>query len=80
MYYSLTFIIGGIKKNTWADWRLIPDTPPSIPPPEPNLNYVDIPTRIQLEEAITKYSPTMVFCEHESAFVRNIATVRVELK
>ncbi|MBQ1465761.1 MAG: ABC-F family ATP-binding cassette domain-containing protein [Eubacteriaceae bacterium] len=44
------------------------------------LNYVDIPTRIQLEEAIMKYSPTMVFCEHESAFVRNIATVRVELK
>jgi hypothetical protein len=45
MYYSLTFNIGGVKKNTWADWRLIPDTPPSIPPPEPNLNYVDIPGR-----------------------------------
>ena len=43
------------------------------------LNYVDIPTRIQLEEAILKYSPTMVFCEHESAFVRNIATSVLEL-
>ena len=45
MYYSLTFEIGGVQKNTWADWRLVPDTPPSIPMPEINLNYVDIPGR-----------------------------------
>ncbi len=45
MYYSLTFTIGGVQKNTWADWRLIPETPPMVPPPEPNLNYVDIPGR-----------------------------------
>lgn len=45
MYYSLTFTINGVQKNTWADWGLIPETPPMIPPPEPNLNYVDIPGR-----------------------------------
>lgn len=45
MYYSLTFETGGVQKNTWADWCLIPDTPPSIPMPELNTNYVDIPGR-----------------------------------
>lgn len=45
MYYSLTFNIGGVQKNTWADWRMVPDTPPSIPMPELNTNYVDIPGR-----------------------------------
>ena len=42
MYYSLTF--GGVK-NTWTDWKLIPSTPPMVPPPEPNTNLVDIPGR-----------------------------------
>lgn len=45
MYYSLTFTINGVEKNTWADWGMIPETPPMIPAPEPNLNYVDIPGR-----------------------------------
>lgn len=45
MYYSLTFEINGVRKNTWADWRLIPDTPPALPMPEVNTNYVDIPGR-----------------------------------
>lgn len=42
MYYSLTF---GGEKNTWDDWGLIPTTPPMVPPPEPNVNMVDIPGR-----------------------------------
>lgn len=45
MIYAVTFQISGVKKNTWADWRLVPDTPPMIPPPEMNTNYVDIPGR-----------------------------------
>lgn len=45
MYYSVTFIIDGVEKNTWDDWKMIPNTPPMIPPPEPNLSYVDIPGR-----------------------------------
>ncbi|MBO4360521.1 MAG: ABC-F family ATP-binding cassette domain-containing protein [Eubacteriaceae bacterium] len=43
------------------------------------LNYVDIPTRVQLEDAIIKYAPTMVFSEHETAFVRNVSTVELSL-
>lgn len=42
MYYSLTF---NGEKNTWADWRLIPGTPPMIPPPDPQTNLVDVPGR-----------------------------------
>lgn len=42
MYYSLTF---GGAKNTWTDWKLIPSTPPMVPPPEPVTNLVDIPGR-----------------------------------
>lgn len=45
MYYTLTFEVGGTKMNTWADWRMVSDTPPMIPIPEPNYNYVDIPGR-----------------------------------
>ena len=42
MYYSLTF---GGAKNTWTDWKLIPTSPPMIPPPQPNKNLVVIPGR-----------------------------------
>ena len=45
MYYSLTFTVNGVEKNTWSDWNMIPSTPPMIPAPEPNTNYVDIPGR-----------------------------------
>ena len=58
MYYSITFTnTSGVKKNTWADWRLIPSSPPVISPPEVYTNYVDIPGRpegpIDLSEALT---------------------------
>lgn len=42
MYYSLTF---GSAKNTWDDWKLIPSSPPMVPPPEPIINLVDVPGR-----------------------------------
>lgn len=45
MYYSITFNINGVEKNTWADWQLIPDSPPSLPEPEMNTKYVEIPGR-----------------------------------
>jgi lincosamide and streptogramin A transport system ATP-binding/permease protein len=43
------------------------------------LNYIDILSRIQIEELITEYQPTMLFVEHDRAFCRNIATGVVEL-
>lgn len=45
MYYSLTFGGDGVQKNTWADWKMIPDTPPSIPMPDLDVSYVEIPGR-----------------------------------
>jgi len=44
------------------------------------LNYVDILTRIQIEEAILAYKPTMVFVEHDEAFIRKVATKVIELE
>ena len=43
------------------------------------LNYIDILTRIQIEEAILKYKPTIIFVEHDETFVKNIATKTIKL-
>ena len=43
------------------------------------LNYIDILTRIQIEEAILKYQPTLIFVEHDDAFVQKVATKVVKL-
>ncbi|HWT27589.1 MAG TPA: ATP-binding cassette domain-containing protein, partial [Mobilitalea sp.] len=43
------------------------------------LNYIDIISRMQIEELILKFQPTMIFVEHDSAFLDHIATKRVEL-
>ena len=39
MYHSVT--IG--SKNTWADWRLIPSSPPFVSPPPVRKNMVELP-------------------------------------
>ena len=43
------------------------------------LNFIDVITRLQLEELLQKKQPTMVFVEHDSAFCRNIATQVIRL-
>ena len=43
------------------------------------LNYIDILTRVQIEEAILKYKPTLIFVEHDKTFVKNIATKIIDL-
>lgn len=48
MYYSITFTdASGQKRNTWADWQLIPSSPPMIEPPDVYTNYVDVPGRTE---------------------------------
>lgn len=42
------------------------------------LNYVDILSRQQLEELILRFTPTMVFVEHDEAFCRAVATRTVD--
>ncbi len=43
------------------------------------LNYVDVLSRIQIEELLLAYAPTMIFVEHDAAFCENTATDVVEL-
>lgn len=43
------------------------------------LNFIDILSREQIEEAIIKYEPTMIFIEHDKTFVNNIATKIINL-
>ena len=44
------------------------------------LNYIDIFTRIQIENIIKKYNPTMIFVEHDETFSCNIATKKLILE
>ena len=44
------------------------------------LNYIDILSRMQIEELITTYRPTMIFVEHDRVFCDNISTKTVHLK
>lgn len=44
------------------------------------LNYIDILTRIQIEEAILKYKPTIIFIEHDETFIKKVATKVIYLE
>ena len=43
------------------------------------MNYIDVISRIQLEELLLTFKPTIVFVEHDKAFCENVATKIVEL-
>lgn len=43
------------------------------------LNFIDVISRIQIEELLLEYAPTLLFVEHDTAFCKNIATKTVEL-
>ena len=38
------------------------------------LNYIDVFSRMQIEDVILKYCPTMIFVEHDEEFAEKIAT------
>ena len=44
------------------------------------LNYIDILTREQIEDAILMYKPTIIFVEHDEKFIEKIATKIVQVK
>lgn len=44
------------------------------------LNYIDILTREQIEDAILKYNPTLIFVEHDEMFIEKIATNIIRLE
>lgn len=43
------------------------------------LNYIDVISRIQIEQLIKSVNITMIFVEHDLAFIKNIATKIVEI-
>lgn len=43
------------------------------------LNYIDVFSRMQIEDLIVKYCPTLLFVEHDLAFCQNIATQVIKL-
>ena len=43
------------------------------------LNYIDIYSRMQIENLIRTYAPTMIFVEHDRAFREAVATETIEL-
>jgi lincosamide and streptogramin A transport system ATP-binding/permease protein len=43
------------------------------------LNFIDVLSRVQIEELILKFSPTIIFVEHDKAFTENVATKEVYL-
>ncbi len=42
------------------------------------LNFIDVLSRIQMEDLILKYQPTMIFVEHDKIFSEKIATKVIE--
>ena len=43
------------------------------------LNFIDLVSRIQIEDLLLEYRPTMLFIEHDAAFCRRVATRTVEM-
>jgi len=43
------------------------------------MNYVDVISRIQIEELLLTYKPTILFVEHDKAFCENISTKVISL-
>jgi len=44
------------------------------------LNYIDILSRMQIEELIKSYKPTMLFVEHDRVFCESVATKTIHMK
>lgn len=43
------------------------------------LNFIDVISRMQIEELLLEYKPTILFVEHDIAFCKNIATKIIKL-
>lgn len=43
------------------------------------MNYIDVISRIQIEELLLKFKPTILFVEHDKVFCEKIATKIIQL-
>lgn len=41
------------------------------------LNFIDVVSRMQIEELLRESGASMIFVEHDAAFVENVATRRI---
>ena len=44
------------------------------------LNFIDVFSRMQIEELLGKYRPAMLLVEHDRAFTERVGTKTVELR
>ena len=44
------------------------------------MNYIDVISRMQIEELLLEYTPTILFVEHDKTFCDNVATRCIDLK
>ena len=43
------------------------------------MNYIDVISRMQIEELLLQFRPTILFVEHDKAFCENVATKIIRL-
>ena len=43
------------------------------------MNYIDVISRIQIEELLLEYKPTILFVEHDKMFCDHVATKKIDL-
>ena len=43
------------------------------------MNYIDVISRMQIEELLLEFQPTILFVEHDKTFCENVATKIVKL-
>ena len=43
------------------------------------LNFIDVFSRLQIEELILKFQPTMLLVEHDKKFMENVATRIIDI-
>ena len=43
------------------------------------MNYIDIISRMQIEELLLRFKPTILFVEHDRMFCENVATKIIQL-
>lgn len=68
---------GGQKKKVLIASSL--STPAHLYVWDEPLNFIDVNSRIQIEELIEEFKPTMIFVEHDIAFQEKIATRVIQI-
>ena len=43
------------------------------------MNYIDVISRMQIEQLLLQFQPTILFVEHDKAFCENVATRLMKL-